>query len=308
MFSEQAEIWLADNGSHDDSIEFIEDNYPNIKLLKLKTNSGFAGGYNAALKGIAADNYILLNSDVEVTEYWLPPLISQLDQNNLAACQPKILSFSNKEYFEYAGAAGGFLDKWGYPFCRGRIFDTCEKDEGQYNDSKVIFWATGACLAIKSKVFHELGGFDERFFAHMEEIDLCWRINNTGLSINYVPASEVYHLGGGTLNKSNPKKTFLNYRNSLAMMVKNLPVIVIFPKLIIRLALDGISCVKFLTEGNWQDCLAIIKAHFSFYGMIPYLIGKSKGYKRSSLKLYPKSIVWEYFIKGKQTYSELDHD
>jgi GT2 family glycosyltransferase len=307
-FSAEAEIWVADNGSQDDSISFIEATYPSIKLLKLPVNLGFAGGYNAALKEIKADNYILLNSDVEVSENWLPPLINQLAQDNQAACQPKILSFSNKEYFEYAGAAGGFLDKWAYPFCRGRIFDTCEKDKGQYNDTKTIFWATGACLAIKSKVFHEQGGFDERFFAHMEEIDLCWRINNTGLTITYVPESTVFHLGGGTLNKSNPRKTFLNYRNSLAMLFKNLPTNEVLPKLLIRLVLDGISGVKLLTEGKWQEFFAIIKAHFSFYGMIPYLIKKSKNNTRSSLKLYSNSIVWAYFVKGKRTYSELNHD
>jgi GT2 family glycosyltransferase len=306
--SADAHLWLADNGSQDDSVSFVEEYFPQIEILQLKTNAGFAGGYNSALKQISADNYILLNSDVEVSENWIAPLILALNANeSLAACQPKILSYYDKQLFEYAGAAGGFLDKWGYPFCRGRIFDTCEEDNQQYNESTEIFWATGACLAIKSKVFHDLGGFDSRFFAHMEEIDLCWRIHNAGYTITYIPESTIFHLGGGTLNKSNPQKTYLNYRNSLAMIFKNLPIQQVLPRIVVRLLLDGVSGLKLLSEGKWQDFISIIKAHFGFYAMIPYLIRKSKGFSRSSDELYKHSIVWAYFIKKKKKYSDLEH-
>lgn len=305
-YSDNAEIWLVDNGSQDDSVSVVKECFSQIKILQLKTNKGFAGGYNNALKQITADTYILLNSDVQVLENWITPIISALNSNeNLAACQPKVLSYSNKKLFEYAGAAGGFLDKWGYPFCRGRLFDTCEEDRNQYNESTEIFWATGACLAIKSKVYHDLGGFDDRFFAHMEEIDLCWRIHNAGYTIAYIPESTIFHLGGGTLNKSNPYKTYLNYRNSLAMIFKNLPVGQVFPRILFRLLLDGVSGLKLLSEGKWQDFVAIIKAHFGFYAMIPYLLRKSKGFNRSSDKLYKQSIVWAYFVKKKKKYSDL---
>lgn len=304
--TKDADIWLADNGSSDDSISFVQQNYPTIKVLALEGNSGFAGGYNRALKEIASDYYVLLNSDVEVSENWLVPLIGTLEaSDSVVACQPKILSYRNKDTFEYAGAAGGFLDKWGYPFCRGRIFDHCEKDLGQYDNKIDIFWATGACLVIKANVFHALGGFDERFFAHMEEIDLCWRIKNAGYQIGFVPDSKVFHLGGGTLNKSNPQKTFLNYRNSLAMLAKNLPFWNAFQVILIRLLLDGVSGLKLLLEAKVLDCWAIIRAHFSFYAMLPYLIKKSKGHPRSNDGLYGGSVVYAYFVKKIKTYSQL---
>ncbi|WP_341228376.1 glycosyltransferase family 2 protein [uncultured Arcticibacterium sp.] len=304
--TKDTDIWLADNGSSDDSISFTEENFPNIKLLSLKENSGFAGGYNRALKQISADYYVLLNSDVEVSENWLKPLIDSLkSSSDLVACQPKILSYLKKDTFEYAGAAGGFLDKWGYPFCRGRIFDHCEKDLGQYDAKIDIFWATGACLVIDANVFHDLGGFDERFFAHMEEIDLCWRIKNAGYRVGFVSESKVYHLGGGTLNKSNPQKTFLNYRNSLAMLAKNLPFWRAIQVIFIRLILDGVSGVKLLLEFKFLDFWAIFRAHFSFYAMLPYLIKTSKGRPKSGKYLYPISIVFTYFVKKIRTYSEL---
>lgn len=306
--TKDADIWLADNGSSDNSISFTKENYPYIKVLPLKENSGFAGGYNRALKEITADYYVLLNSDVQVSGNWLKPLIMNLEASSgLVACQPKILSYLNKDTFEYAGAAGGFLDKWGYPFCRGRIFDHCEKDLGQYNENIDIFWATGACLAINANVFHELGGFDEKFFAHMEEIDLCWRIKNAGYRIGFVPESKVFHLGGGTLNKSNPRKTFLNYRNSLAMLAKNLPFWRAIQVIFIRLILDGVSGVKLLLEFKFSDFWAIIKAHFSFYAMLPYLIKVSKGKPKSGKHLYPVSIVFAYFVKKIKTYSDLEN-
>ncbi|MFT6879413.1 MAG: GT2 family glycosyltransferase [Arcticibacterium sp.] len=304
--TQEAVIWVVDNGSTDDSVIFIKAEYPQLKLLVLNQNKGFAEGYNQALSHIYADYYVLLNSDVEVTENWLNPLINQLESSvGVAAAQPKILSYKFKNIFEYAGAGGGFLDMLGYPFCRGRMFDSCEEDMGQYDISTPVFWGTGACLAIKSTVYHEVGGLDAGFFAHMEEIDLCWRIQSSGYNIIYEPASTVYHLGGGTLHKSNPRKTFLNYRNCLAMMFKNLPVFIAIPTIFLRLILDGVSGVKLLVEGNVKDFLAILRAHFSFYAMIPYLYKKSKGVPRSKAGLYRGSVVWQYFIKGVKKYSDL---
>jgi GT2 family glycosyltransferase len=305
-YTHEAAIWVADNGSTDDSVIFIKSEYPQVNLLVLNQNHGFAEGYNQALNHISADYYVLLNSDVEVTENWLNPLIHQLVSSpKVAVVQPKVLSYKLKNTFEYAGAGGGFLDMFGYPFCRGRVFDFCEEDTGQYDISTPVFWGTGACLAIKSAVYHKVGGLDGRFFAHMEEIDLCWRIQSTGHTVMYEPASTIYHLGGGTLHKSNPRKTFLNYRNCLAMMFKNLPVSSVIPIIIIRLILDGVSGIKLLVLGNMKDFLAILKAHFSFYTMIPYLYKKSKGVPRSKAGLYKGSVVWQYFIKGLKKFSDL---
>lgn len=306
--SPNVEIWVVDNNSSDDSFQFFGINFPSVRILALDRNYGFSEGYNQALKKIEAANYILLNSDVEVTKDWSLPLIERLNERgDVVACQPKVLSYLKKNTFEYAGASGGFLDKWGYPFCRGRIFDHCEEDLGQYDDKAEIFWATGACFAIKADVFHKLGGFDARFFAHMEEIDLCWRIHNAGYKVVCEPSSVVFHLGGGTLNKSNPHKTFLNYRNSLAMLFKNLPKKSVLPILGLRLILDGIVGLRLLLTGKWKDVLAIIKAHFSFYAMIPYLLHQSKNRPRSNNKLYPKSIIWAYFVKRIREFSELPH-
>ncbi|MGR3812081.1 glycosyltransferase family 2 protein [Jiulongibacter sp. NS-SX5] len=303
-----AEIWVADNASTDHSLNFLEDYKPRIHLLNLETNTGYAGGYNRALTQIDADVYVLLNSDVEVTPGWLQSIEHKFENDsNLAAIQPKIKSFTKKEYFEYAGAAGGYVDKWGYPFCRGRVFDTCEKDEGQYDDQVSISWASGACLFIRADVFHELEGFDERFFAHMEEIDLCWRIKNAGYDIIYDPGSVVYHLGGGTLNKSNPRKTFLNFRNGLAILVKNLPFQSMLVKVPVRLILDGVSALKFLLDGNEKDVLAILKAHFAFYAMLPYLLKKRTGKVNQNRFMSNYSIVWQYFAKKKKKFSEMPH-
>ncbi len=294
-YSAEYEIFVADNASTDDSVAFLENNFPNIRLIQLPDNQGFAGGYNVALEQISAEYYVLLNSDVEVTYNWVQPIIDLMDTNRLiAACQPKIKSFQQKNHFEYAGAAGGYIDWLGYPFCRGRIFDFFEEDLGQYNDTKEVFWATGACMFVRASVFHQLGGFDANFFAHMEEIDLCWRMKNAGNQIFYCSDSTVFHVGGGTLHKSNPRKTFLNYRNGLAMLYKNLPANKLISTLFIRLILDGISGIKLLLDGSFADFWAVIKAHFAFYGMISKL---KRNQPKEVSQIYQKIIVWENFFK-----------
>ncbi|UTA66791.1 glycosyltransferase family 2 protein [Emticicia sp. 21SJ11W-3] len=301
--AEGYEIVVADNASTDNSLVFMRHNYPQIRLISLPVNTGFAGGYNEALAQIEAEYYVLLNSDVEVTPNWVAPLVELMDANPaIAACQPKLKDYNNRQQFEYAGAAGGYIDWLGYPFCRGRIFDTCEADNGQYDDTREVFWATGACMFVRASVFHELGGFDTSFFAHMEEIDLCWRMKNAGYKVYYSAASTVYHVGGGTLHKSNPRKTFLNYRNGLAMMYKNLPPGQLFSTIFLRLILDGVSGIKLFLGGSFKDVWAIIKAHFAFYGMMRNLERKSPKVLKD---VYPKSIVLAYFLKKKKTYGEL---
>ena len=299
------EIWVADNASSDHSHEWLQEYYPEIKTLTISENKGYAGGYNHALRQIKAEYYVLLNSDVEVTENWIDPVTSFMQSDEkIAACQPKIRAHDLRTHFEYAGAAGGYMDYLGYPFCRGRIFDTREEDLGQYDDEQDVFWATGACMFVKAEAFHKANGFDERFFAHMEEIDLCWRLLNMGYRITYSGKSTVYHVGGGTLHKSNPRKTFLNYRNNLIMLFKNLPKGRRWKTVIFRLILDGVSSVRFMATGAWPDVFAIVKAHFAFYGMIPSL---TRGQKRTSYRapLYHKSIVWEYFVLGKHRFNQL---
>jgi GT2 family glycosyltransferase len=304
--SPEADVIVIDNASIDNSLSFLSENFPQIQVIFNKENHGFAGGYNHGLAQISYENFVLLNSDVEVTPNWLVPILKRAAENpNLAAIQPKILDFNKRDHFEYAGAAGGFLDKFGYAFCKGRVFDTLEKDLGQYEQSTDIFWATGACFFVKAKVFKDLGGFDERFFAHMEEIDLCWRIHNAGFNIQYEPNSAVYHVGGGTLNKTNPFKTYLNFRNNLAMLYKNLPRHKLFPIIFARLILDGISSLKFLKDGNVKDFIAVAKAHFGFYVMIPYLTKKRKGSYVGYQKLSDFSVVWKYFLKKQKTYTEI---
>lgn len=305
-FSDSAKMFVVDSFSTDHSISFLEASYPQIQIIKLSQNFGFAGGYNEALKQIDSEYYVLLNSDVEVTNNWLHPLelLAKTD-TQIAAIQPKILDFNRKEYFEYAGAAGGFLDILGYPFCKGRIFETLEKDLGQFEEECPIFWASGACLFVKSSIFHAIGGFDDSFFAHMEEIDLCWRFQNQGFKVMYCPKSSVYHVGGGTLNKSNPFKTYLNYRNNLSMLFKNLPFKFLIPILFFRLILDGVSAIKFIKEGSFMNLLAILKAHFSFYWLIPKLIAKRSTQFLGFNNLYKKSIVWKYFIRNKKEFKEL---
>jgi GT2 family glycosyltransferase len=306
LHSKGAQIYVVDNASNDHSVAYISTEFPSVQIIEHPKNLGFAGGYNEALKHIEAKYYVLLNSDVELSANWLDPLESLADSNpTIAAIQPKILDYNTKNRFEYAGAAGGQLDILGYPFCRGRLFDTLEEDQGQYNTRQQIFWASGACLFIRAQVFKEMDGFDDRFFAHMEEIDLCWRIQNQGHTIYYEPNSAVFHVGGGTLHKSNPLKTFLNYRNNLAMLFKNLPTAWLFPILFLRLLLDGVSAAKFLKEGKWKDIFAILKAHFAFYAMLPYLLKHRSPHFLGFKKLYKSAIVWEYFINKKHKYSDL---
>ncbi len=304
--SNLATIYVADNASIDSSIAFLNKYYPSIHIIENKENGGYAKGYNDALKFVEEDIYILLNSDVEVTENWLNPFTTAFENDtNLAAAQPKILDFNKKEYFEYAGAAGGFIDKFGYPFCRGRIFDSIEKDNGQYNDIKEIFWATGACLVVKKDIFWQVGGFDEDFFAHQEEIDLCWRINAIGCKIKYIGTSEVYHLGGATLETSNPKKTFYNFRNTLFVLLKNVKGAKVWWLIFVRLILDGLAGVKFLIDGKPHHFLAIIRAHFSFYGQFQKFLKKRKKYATSTKYFYIKSIVFQYFISKITIFNNL---
>jgi len=312
-------IYVADNNSTDDSIALLQRHFPAVRLIHLAENRGYAGGYNAALEQIRtsatpARYYVLLNSDVEVTPDWLEPLRQLMEAHpQAAACQPKIRSYHQRASFEYAGAAGGYIDYLGYPFCRGRLFDTIEVDTGQYNDECEIFWATGACLFIRADIFHRLGGFDARFFAHMEEVDLCWQIKNAGFQVWYCPRSTVFHVGGGTLHKSNPRKTFLNYRNSLAMLYKNLPTANLILNIFLRLVLDGLSGVRLLLAGQWRDVLAIIQAHFAFYGWLPYLhrqrqeLSESRKSRIVHRQIYPHSIVWRYFGRKGKTFRQLKH-
>jgi len=304
---EDAAVYVADNNSTDESILFLQNNYPQVKIIQNKINGGYAKGYNDALKHIDADIYALVNSDIEVTENWLKPIKSVFEQDkSIAIIQPKLLDYKNKSKFEYAGASGGFVDFMGYPFCRGRIFMSLEKDNGQYNDIADIFWASGACFFIKSNIYHELGGFDEEYFAHQEEIDLCWRVQNEGHQIKYVGASEVYHVGGATLQESNPHKTYLNFRNSLFTIAKNVPKRFVFIVIFFRLILDAVAGLKFIFELRPVHTWAIIKAHLSFYWHVRKMLKKRRAlsFKQTNY-FYCFSIVWEHFIKGKKTFSSI---
>jgi len=302
--SPEASIYLADNASTDDSVAFVQTHFPSITVIQNHDNLGFAGGYNEALQKVDADIYALVNSDIEVTPNWLKPIIEKFqNEPKTAIIQPKILDYKNKEYFEYAGAAGGFIDQYGYPFCRGRIFETLEKDTHQYDDETEIFWASGACFFIRKEVYHKLNGFDADFFAHQEEIDLCWRAFNLGHQIKYTSKSVVYHVGGATLQQGNPRKTFLNFRNSLLMLVKNLPKSSLYRILFVRLLLDGLAGIQFLLKGKPQHTLAIVKAHFSFYSLF------SKNYKKRSSQQFQnyyitKSIIYRYFIKNNSIFAK----
>lgn len=304
--SEEAEIYVADNASEDTSISFIKNNFPSVKIVKNIENGGYAKGYNDALQKIDADIYCLINSDVEVTQNWLSPILNIFNSDeNTAIIQPKILAFKSKLDFEYAGAAGGFIDLFGYPYCRGRIFNHLEQDKNQFNDTSQIFWASGACFFIRSKVYHELNGFDEDYFAHQEEIDLCWRTQNNGYQIKYVGNSTVYHVGGATLKETNPQKTFLNFRNSLLNVVKNVPkkwfLLVVFS----RLLLDGIAGIKFILELRPIHTLAILKAHFSFYKNFYKFLKKRKKLQQKSNYNLHTSIVWQYFVLGRKKFTDL---
>lgn len=303
-YSKEATIYIADNASTDDSITFVKENYPNIIIIQNKENGGYAKGYNDALQHITTDVFCLLNSDIEVTRNWLVPIIETFKSDtNISAIQPKILDYKDNSKFEYAGAAGGFIDKYGYPYCRGRIFDSIETDTGQYNDTIDIFWASGACFFIKSHVFHKLNGFDETYFSHQEEIDLCWRIQNAGYQIKYVGPSTVYHVGGATLTTQNPKKTFLNFRNSLFNLVKNTPKNKGLGLIFTRLCLDGLAGVKYIFDLKPLHTLAIIKAHFSFYIHLSRMLKKREKTAKKNKYFQTKSIVWDYYISNKKVHS-----
>lgn len=302
QYSPEATIYVADNASTDDSISFVEQYFPTIKIVKNTDNFGFAQGYNEALKHIDAEIYALVNSDIEVTENWLKPIIETFEkESKTAIIQPKILDYKNKAYFEYAGAAGGFIDKYGYPYCRGRIFETIEKDNGQYDNDCEITWASGACFFIRSAVYKELDGFDNEFFAHQEEIDLCWRALNKGYKIKYNYKSVVYHVGGATLKQGNPKKTFLNFRNSLLMLVKNLPKENLFPVLFFRMILDGVAGIHFIFQGKFSHCLAILKAHYSFYSLFSNTY-KKRGFFQLKRYYSLKSIVINYYLHNGKVF------
>ncbi|MEZ5071889.1 MAG: glycosyltransferase family 2 protein [Bacteroidales bacterium] len=306
------DIVVADNASTDESLEFLDETHPGIRQIRFEENHGFAGGYNRALAQLDSQYHILLNSDVEVTPGWLEPLLDFMDTHPEAgACAPKILDYFQRDRFEYAGAAGGFIDRYGYPFCRGRIFHHLETDKGQYDKALPVFWASGACLVVRSEAFREAGGLDEAFFAHMEEIDLCWRMQKQGRRVYSVPSSAVYHVGGGSLSAENPHKTYLNYRNNLLLLYKNLPPEKRSRILFIRKILDGISALRFLVLGQRKDLVAVFRAHRAYSGM-------KKGYNGTEREnhsgkndvivngIYPGSIVAECFLRGKRSYHQLE--
>lgn len=305
------EIVVADNGSTDDSLVFLKSEFPNIKLIELEKNYGFAEGYNKALQQVEASYYILLNSDIEVTGNWIQTIIAVLEKDaSIAAAMPKIRSFHEKEKFEYAGAAGGFIDQYGYPFCRGRILNKIEKDEGQYDQLTEVFWATGACMAIRAQLFHKIGGFDGFFFAHMEEIDLCWRLKNKGYKIMFAPDSSVFHVGGGTLPNEHPYKLFLNFRNNLILLYKNLPGKKLVPILFSRMILDGIAAIKYLLNLKPKHFYAVLKAHYSFYRAIR----KYREFRKVNqvhnnsypAQVFKGSMILSYYLKGKKKFNQLD--
>jgi len=301
-YSDKAKLYIADNASTDDSIAFLKNYYPNIKIIKNKSNGGYAKGYNDSIKHVIEPIVCLLNSDVEVTDNWLDPILETFNADkSVSIVQPKILDYKKKAYFEYAGAAGGFIDKYCYPFCRGRIFNTIEKDEGQYNDQTSIFWASGACFFIKNNVFKSLGGFDETYFAHMEEIDLCWRAYNQNFVTKYTSRSIVYHVGGATLKNTNPKKTYLNFRNSLITLAKNTDSALV-SRVFTRMVLDGIAAIRFLFQLKPLFFVAVLKAHGSFYWRLRSVLKQRKKLKKRSGYFEKNSIIWSYFIQKNRIF------
>ncbi len=302
-------IIVADNCSTDNSVPLLRKQFPEVEILELPENFGFAGGYNQALKEISATYYILLNSDVEVSADWITPMVKLLEANpEVAACQPKIRSWHNRAFFEYAGASGGQLDLLAYPFCRGRIFDTLEEDKGQHDQAVPVFWATGACMMVRASVYHGLGGFDARFFAHMEEIDLCWRMHKAGYLVYVCPASTVFHVGGGTLPKNNPHKTFLNFRNGLWMLYKNSSSKDLLWKIPARLALDMAAALLFILKHQKEDAKAVLKAHKSFLASLPEFAQERRMLKKNKYKkapLYKGFIVWDYYVRKTRKYNKL---
>lgn len=305
------QVVVADNGSTDGSLEMMHKLFPQVRVLDLKKNYGFALGYNNSLKEIEADYYVILNSDVEVTPGWLDSPIQLMEKDkSIAAVQPKILSYQKKTHFEYAGAAGGFIDRFGYPFCRGRIFDAVEADHGQYDSVIDIFWATGACMFIKADLFHQAGGFDASFWAHMEEIDLCWRLKNRGYRIVYTPESKVYHLGGGSLAYDNPRKLFLNFRNNLWLLYKNLPGNQLFFILFVRMILDGVAALKLVGELNFNGIGSVLKAHYHFYRSLKELhrrrmqVLRDKKFRKPA-EMLSRSIVFQYYVRKRKRFSDI---
>lgn len=307
----EIEVCVADNGSTDDSVDMLQKEFPSVKRILLEQNHGFADGYNFALQQVEAEYVVLLNSDVEVTEHWLEPMIDYLDSHpEVAACQPKIRSQQQKEYFEYAGAAGGFIDKYGYPFCRGRIMGVVEKDEGQYDTMTPIFWATGAAMFIRLTDYQEAGGLDGRFFAHMEEIDLCWRLRSRGREIVCIPQSIVYHVGGATLKKENPRKTFLNFRNNLVMLYKNLPDTELNKVMRIRAWLDYVAALVFLLKGQLDNARAVIRARKEYKRIYSsFSSSREENLRKTLLKPIPEqiksSILWQFYVRGCKRFSQL---
>ena len=302
------EVIIADNGSTDDSLAFVREHYPQLRIIELDKNYGFAGGYNRALEQVEADYYVLLNDDVEVTPNWIEPVIAQMEQHpQTAICQPKLLMYDQRDTFEYAGGAGGFIDKYGYPFCRGRMFTTLEQERGQYDDPCPIFWASGAAMFVRSSVWKELGGLDDDFFAHMEEIDFCWRAKNAGYEVEYCPHSVVYHVGGGTLPKSNPHKTYLNFRNNMALLYKNLPQSRLAWVMVCRVVLDYVAAFKFLMERKPKEFSAVVQAHRSFYKWMPRL--KVKRLRRQQQLpvscIHPRLILVDYYLLRHHLFSQL---
>jgi len=306
--ADYSEIIIADNDSSDDSVDFLKKNYPDLRIIINKENGGFAKGYNDALSKVDAEYYVLLNSDIEVTENWIEPVIELMDSDkSIAACQPKLRSYFERNKFEYAGAAGGFISKYGYPFCQGRLFQSLEEDKGQYDEVKEVFWATGACMFVRAELYHKFGGLDNDFFAHMEEIDFCWRLKNEGYKIMYCPNSMVFHVGGGTLPKQSFRKTYLNFRNNFILLYKNLPSKLLFKVFFIRLFLDGIAALKFLAEGGFKDFWAVVRAHLSFYRTLNKTKAKRKLLKQNEVsQIYNGSVVLEHFLRGKKKFTELD--
>ena len=307
--SSNANIYVADNASTDGTVEYIKENFTNINVIQNYSNDGYAKGYNDALKNLNEKYFVLINSDIEVTDNWLNPIIDLMEDNiDIAACQPKILDYNNRNKFEYAGASGGYIDTLGYPYCRGRIFSDIEEDSNQYDDIKEVFWASGACLFVRSELFKEVNGFDNDFFAHQEEIDLCWRLKNSGYKVMVNPQSVVYHVGGGTLNSTSPFKTYLNFRNNLFMLYKNLPFLKLLITLLFRLPLDGIAAITFLKkEDGIGHLFSILRAHLIFYISIPLLtIKRSKiKRKRKVFGISNFSILFKYYALGIKKYSNL---
>lgn len=303
-----AGVYVADNASTDDSVNFLKMNFPSVTIIRNEKNLGFAEGYNQALAKIDAKFYILLNSDIEVTDNWLEPVLDLMENDrNIGACQPKILSFHEKEKFEYAGAGGGYIDQFGYPFCRGRIFQSIENDHAQYDDVQEVFWASGACMFVRADLYHRLGGLDGDFFAHMEEIDFCWRLKHAGYKVMYCGRSKVYHIGGGSLDKSSPRKTYLNIRNNSIMLYKNLPREQLYPVFFSRFFLDMMASLKFLIDGGFNHFVAVARAHLGFY--FSY---KKNRVKRSRIThgyvsgIYKGNIVFDHFLHGVKKFSQLN--